>query len=76
MSTVREREYGYLGAPEQARIITIEDRARQAFAANLTYLNLASPTTAQNTAQVKRLTREVNGLLRFLLADFSTDADT
>jgi len=38
-----------------------------ALTANQTYLALASPSTAQNTAQIKRLTRECSALIRLLL---------
>ena len=37
-----------------------------AIAANTTYLAIASPTVAQNTAQTKALTRQVNALLRIV----------
>jgi hypothetical protein len=53
---------------------TIRKAARQALAANRTFLDLASPTNAQTLAQVKHLTRVANGLLRIELADF-TSAD-
>lgn len=43
---------------------TIKTQAAAALTANATYLALASPTTAQNAAQVKALTRQVNGLIR------------
>lgn len=46
---------------------TIVQRAQAALAANATYLALASPNTAQNTAQVQRLTRQCNAIIRLLL---------
>ena len=46
---------------------TIEASARSALTANRTYVALASPTNAQNAAQVKALTRQINGVIRLLL---------
>lgn len=43
---------------------SLTDRARQALASNATFLNLVAPTNAQNAAQVKALTRQVNALIR------------
>jgi len=40
------------------------DKVQPALTANGTYLALASPSAAQNTAQIKLLTRQVNALLR------------
>ena len=48
---------------------TIEDAARKALASNRTYLGLSSPTNAQNAAQLKALTRQVNGLIRLALSE-------
>ncbi len=60
-------------------LAALTDRARAAVATNNTYLAIASPTAAQNAAQVKTLTREVTGLIRLLghvvteLADLGND---
>jgi hypothetical protein len=48
--------------------LDIHAKARQAVAANQTFLNLASPTNTQNAAQVQRLTRECSGIIRLLLS--------
>lgn len=53
----------------------IRQRAATALTANATFLALASPTQAQAVAQVQRLTREVNGLLRVLLGSLSDVSD-
>ena len=45
---------------------TIESQALTALANNKTYLGI-TPTTAQNTAQIKALTRQMNGVIRLLL---------
>lgn len=46
---------------------TLEQRVRDALVANVTYLAVAAPTAAQNTAQIKSLTRQVNALIRLQL---------
>lgn len=48
---------------------TLRDRSRAALGTNATYLALASPSTAQNTAQVKALTRQVDGIIRLLVVN-------
>lgn len=60
----------YQTTPEADNYDSILASARSALAANRTYVALASPTTAQTTAQVKALSRQVNGLIRVLLASF------
>ncbi len=60
----------YQTAPEADNVDTIMASARSALAANRTYVALASPTTAQTTAQVKQLSRQMNGLIRVLLGAF------
>jgi hypothetical protein len=51
-------------------------KAQAALAVNATFLGLASPSTAQNTAQVQALTRQVNALVRLVLDQFDTTAGT
>lgn len=46
---------------------TMEAQVTQALAANRDYLALSAPTVAQNTAQIKLLTREMTALIRLLL---------
>lgn len=52
------------------------DRARKALEDNKTFLAIASPTAAQLSAQVKKLTRQTNALIRLLLADLDDVTDT
>lgn len=56
-----------------ARRQSIEDKAQAALTANATYLGLATPSAAQTTAQVQRLTRECNALIRLLLGRLEED---
>lgn len=56
--------------PERDNRDAIEAQARQALAANRTYIAIASPTAAQTTAEVKALARQNNGLIRLLLGLF------
>lgn len=46
---------------------TIRTQATQALTDNKTYVAIASPSNAQVAAQVKALSRQVNGLLRLTL---------
>ncbi len=61
---------------ELANAATLIGRARLALTQNATYLALATPTAAQETAQVNRLTRECSAIIRLLLArtDSLTDS--
>lgn len=53
---------------------TIISQAQGALTTNATYIALASPTTAQNTAQIKALSQQVDKLIRLALGLF--DATT
>lgn len=47
--------------------LTILKNAKTALGNNITYLGVTSPTNAQVVAQVKALTRQVNGLIRLTI---------
>lgn len=53
-----------------ANATAIRDKATAALDANKTFLALNNPTAAQNAAQVKALTRQVNALVRLALGRF------
>lgn len=55
---------------------TLTSRAQTALTNNATFLAINNPTTAQAVTQVKALTRQVNGLLRFLLNEFDSISDS
>lgn len=57
----------HVAVDERANRTTIEQQAATALANNKSFLAIASPTTAQITAQVKALTRQNNALIRLAL---------
>jgi len=56
-------------SPEDSNRRTIEQQAAAALEDNRTYLAIGSPTNAQNLAQIRALTRQINGLIRLQLQD-------
>jgi hypothetical protein len=65
--------------PEGAAAVngkTLRDRATTALTGNATYLALASPTTAQNTAQIRALTRQMDALIRLTVGALDTTTGT
>lgn len=51
-------------------------KARAALTTNATYLAISSPSAAQNTAQAKALTRQMNAVIKYLLSDFANTTGT
>lgn len=64
---VNSRTETYEVSTEQVNDETIRAQALSALAANKTFVALATPSTAQNAAQIKALSRQVNGVIRLLL---------
>ena len=54
---------------DEANIVTLIGRARNALTTNNTFLALGSPTNADVLAQVRALTRQNNGLIKQMLGD-------
>lgn len=54
----------------------LRSKARAALSSNAAFLAIASPNNAQTAAQVKALTRQMNGVIRMLLGELTTTADT
>jgi hypothetical protein len=55
---------------------TLQQRAQIALVSNATYLAITNPTTNQAVAQVAALTRQVNALIRVVLAQFDSTVGT
>lgn len=67
---VDETWTGITNVAELVNADTLRTQAAAALQANRDFVALASPTNAQTLAQVKALSRQVNGLIRNLLGLF------
>jgi|ERR1051326_944957 capsule polysaccharide export protein KpsE/RkpR len=54
----------------------LTSKLTNALTTNATYLALATPTTAQNTAQIQQLTKEVNALIRQAIQALNSTSGT
>lgn len=52
---------------EFANEVAIRDAAKTALVNNRAYVAISAPTAAQTAAQVKALTRQMNGVIRLVL---------
>lgn len=52
---------------DRVNLVGFRTEAAQAIADNQTFINLASPSNAQNAAQIKALTRQMNRVIRLML---------
>lgn len=73
IASLAAQESSATGLQNRTQLIS---KATQALTANATYLGIGTPTAAQNAAQVKSLTRQVNALLRIELQELSDVSDT
>ena len=62
---------GGTSTPEDENRALLYQQAMAAYQNNNAFLALASPTNAQTLAQVKALTRQINGAFRLLRNDYS-----
>jgi hypothetical protein len=72
----RTQQVQWKPGTQGANVVTLLQRAQTALTNNQTFLAIASPTQAQAVAQVQALTRQVDGLIRFLLGTFDTITDS
>ncbi len=75
-SVVTSRGLEPAAGSAQANAITLVGRAQGALTQNATYLAVVTPSVAQVTAQVDRLTRECSAVIRMLLARSDSLADS
>jgi hypothetical protein len=64
---------GSTTATTLANASALRDKALQALTTNATFLGRQSPTSAQTTAQVQALTRQVNAIIRLLVVADTSD---
>lgn len=63
----------YVEPPEVKVEKNIREAVEAALASNDTYLGISSPTNAMNAAQIKSLTRQMNGLIRLAVDRYDTN---
>ncbi len=64
------------GGTTMTNAAALKTKAAQALTANATYLAIPTPTAAQNAAQAKALTQQVNALIRLLLGSLDDISGT
>jgi hypothetical protein len=80
---VFDRQGNVVASTSVARDVTHElnyallyEKARAALVSNSAFLAITTPTAAQNAAQAKALTRQVNGIIKLLLSELGDVSDT
>lgn len=63
-------------ATANANLANVQSKANTALTNNQTYLGIASPTNAQNAAQVQALTKQMDAVIRILMQLLDTTAGT
>ena len=62
--------------PEEVNAVTLRSRLLQQLAANAAYLGLPTPTNAQNTVHLRRVTQQNSALIRLMLELLDTTDGT
>jgi uncharacterized protein involved in exopolysaccharide biosynthesis len=62
--------------PAVANLNTLRSKLQTALTTNTTYLALATPTTAQNTAQIQALSRQMDALIRLIANQLDSTSGT
>ena len=68
--TLYSEEIVEIDVTAEVNELALHDQARLALQANRDYIALVSPTNAQVAAQVKLLTRQMQGVLHLVLREF------
>lgn len=74
-TTVVGRDVETIPTADAVAAATLTVRARAALAANRAFLDIATPSAAQNAAQINALTRQVNALARIMLGALDSTDD-
>jgi hypothetical protein len=62
-------------APEETNADQVRSKLIEGLQANRDFISLSNPTAAQTAAQVRRLTRQTNALIRLTLQLFADASD-